>query len=135
MRKYPLLAFLLCVSFFTIAQIRRIPTPIKSNSDSNNHSFATDSTKLNRAAFLKDLNLTREQQIKLKEIKNESSASIDQINNDAGLSDKEKKISTRKIRMGELQTVKTLLSPEQFEKFKAHLNENRKRPITGNDAE
>lgn len=135
MRKFSLMAFLIATSIFGTAQIKRIPTDNKANSDSSKHAFSTDSSILNRNVFLKELKLTREQQLKLKEIKNATSDSIDRINNDPGINEKDKKLSFRKIRMQELQTIKTLLSPEQFEKFKARLGDKRKMTIKGKQTE
>ena len=132
MRKFSLMAFLIATSILGTAQIRRIPANNKATSDSSKHALSTDSSQLDRNVFLKELNLTREQQLKLKEIKNATIDSTDRINNDPGMNEKDKKLSIRKIRMQELQTIKTLLSPVQFEKFKARLGDKRKMTIKGN---
>ncbi|MEI7472816.1 MAG: hypothetical protein WCJ85_11190 [Chitinophagaceae bacterium] len=129
------MAFLIATSILGTAQIRRIPANNKATSDSSKHALSTDSSQLDRNVFLKELNLTREQQLKLKEIKNATIDSTERINNDPGMNEKDKKLSIRKIRMQELQTIKTLLSPEQFEKFKARLGDKRKMTIKGKQTE
>jgi Spy/CpxP family protein refolding chaperone len=73
---------------------------------------------------LKDLDLTREQQIKIKEIIQASKSTKDAIENNTQVTEPEKKKQLRTMQKEQLQKIQAILTPEQREKFKASRQNN-----------
>ena len=80
---------------------------------------AEDTKKAKKREMMKDLNLTREQQGKMKEIMKSGKAAKDAIQNNEQLSDQEKKQQFRELKKAQAQKIQVILTPEQLEKFKA----------------
>ena len=80
--------------------------------------------KQNRKERLKELDLTREQKGKMKEIMQSGKASKDAIENNAQLSETEKKKQLRELQKSQMQKIQAILTPEQVEKFKASRKNN-----------
>lgn len=68
---------------------------------------------------MKDLDLTREQKIKLKEIIQANKSAKEAIENNKLLTEPEKKKQLRTLQKEQLQKIQAILTPEQREKFKA----------------
>ena len=81
---------------------------------------AEDTKKAKKRDMMKDLNLTREQQGKMKEIMKSGKAAKDAIQNNEQLSDQEKKQQFRELKKAQAQKIQVILTPEQLEKFKAN---------------
>ena len=114
---------LLFSTVLSSAQIERKPAVVKTDSATGSSSAGTN-TKMNRKDRLKELDLTREQKIKLKEIRQSNQAAKAAIENNAGLSDEEKKKQIHTLQKDQLQKVQAILTEEQKGKFKARYPNN-----------
>jgi len=110
---------LLLTSFFSSAQIERKPSDV--NKDSSVSVTTTDKkmNKQNRKERIKDLNLTKEQRIKMKSIRQSGQGSKQAIENNVNLTEAEKKKQLRALQIEQAQKVQLILTEEQKEKFKA----------------
>ena len=117
--KMPLIltAFIL-MSLFTSAQIERKPMKVKSDSTSA-ASPGVETGKPNREEIFKELDLTREQRIKLKEIRQSNKEAKDAVENNTGLSDQDKKKQLRELQKAQAEKVQAILTDEQKAKFRA----------------
>lgn len=108
----------LSVSLFSAAQIERKPTVVKV--DSATTTAATDKSidKQSRRDLLKDLDLTKEQRSKLKEIRQANQATKEAIENNTKLSEEEKKKQLRALQKEQAQKIQSILTEEQKLKFK-----------------
>ena len=75
--------------------------------------------KQTRKERLKELDLTKEQKGKMKEIVQAGKAAKEAIENNTQLSDEDKKKQLRELQKAQAQKVQAILTPEQREKFKA----------------
>ena len=105
------------------AQIKREPA-VTSKTDTISFSSANTTEKMNRKDRLKELELTREQKIKLKEIRQSNQAAKAAIENNTGLSEEEKKKQIRTLQKEQAQKVQAILTEEQKAKFKASNQNN-----------
>ena len=123
MRIY-IIVFLLLMSTLPVsAQIERKPAP--ANADSANKVDPKEKAgKQSRKERIKDLDLTREQRGKMKEINQAGKAAKDTIDNNASLSEQEKKKQLRELNKDQAQKIQAILTPEQREKFKANRQNN-----------
>ena len=80
---------------------------------------AEDTKKDRKREMMKDLNLTREQQGKMKEIMKSGKSAKETIQNNDQLSDQEKKKQLRELKKNQMEKIQAILTPEQMEKFKA----------------
>lgn len=96
------------------AQVERKPVVM---ADSAQTTGNTD--KQSRKERFRELNLTREQKSKLKEIMQANKAAKEAIENNTQLSDQEKKKQLRELQKTQMQKIQAILTPEQIEKFKA----------------
>jgi Spy/CpxP family protein refolding chaperone len=121
MKTYVIGLVLLLGTLSASAQIERKSTLSKNDTAkavvSNS---AEDTKKAKKREMMKDLNLTREQQGKMKEIMKSGKAAKDAIQNNEQLSDQEKKQQLRELKKTQAQKVQAILTPEQLEKFKAN---------------
>lgn len=114
-----LIAFILSlVTISASAQIERKPVVVKTDS------FQTVSSggkvdKQSRKERMKELDLTKEQKDKMKEIVQTGKASKEAIENDTQLSDQDKKKQMRELQKAQMLKIQAILTPEQLEKFKA----------------
>ena len=118
------IAFIL--SIFTLsasAQIERKPVVVKADSTQTTGSD-TKQDKQSRRDRFKELNLTREQKGKIKEITQAGKAAKEAIENDIKLSDEDKKKEKRALQKVQIQKIQAILTPEQLEKFKASRQDN-----------
>lgn len=76
------------------------------------------------AALQKELNLTTEQQAKMKEIRTGFKTKADNVRNDAALTKEQKQAAMRELMTAQQEQIKTVLTKEQQEKLQA-LRKNR----------
>ena len=117
-------AFLLCFTTLSAsAQIERKPVVTKADST---QTTGTDNKadKQTRKERFKELDLTREQKGKMKEIMQSGKAAKEAIEDNAQLSDQDKKKQMRELQKAQMQKIQAILTPEQLEKFKASRQNN-----------
>ena len=121
--KYPLIiiAFVLGALSAT-AQIERKTESIKP--DSSNASAVKEKNKQSQKDRLKDLDLTKEQRAKVKEIRQSGKSAREAIENNAELTDADKKKQTRLLQKEQAQKIQAILTEEQKAKFKASKENN-----------
>jgi len=112
-------AFVL-ISFFASAQIERKPTVVKADSATTAGQAGNAAKKEKFKDRLKDLDLTKDQRSKLKEIKKADQAARAAIENNMQLSDEEKKKQYRELKKSQAQKIQSILTPEQIQKFRAN---------------
>jgi len=131
--KCPVLILLLVlVSLSSSAQIERVPVTDKKDTnlipkDTNIIPFIGSRVtidKQSRKERFKELDLTREQKGKLKEINQSGKAAKEAIENNTSLSEDEKKKQLRSLQKAQVEKIQAILTPEQFEKFKASRQNN-----------
>ncbi len=105
------------------AQIEREPVAIKTDSTQASGND-NEIDKQSRKGRLKELDLTKEQKGKMKEIMQANKAAKDAIENNTQLSDQDKKKELRELQKAQLQKLQAILTPEQREKFKASRQNN-----------
>ncbi len=122
--KISIIAFtLLLITLSASAQIERKPVVVKQDSV---HTSANDNEvdKQSRKERFKELDLTREQKGKMKEIMQANKAAKEAIENNTQLSEQEKKKQMRELQRSQMMKVQAVLTPEQREKFKASRQNN-----------
>jgi len=124
--KISLLAFVFSlVALSAWAQIERKPViAAKADSAQTTTTAKNKVDKQSRKERMKELNLTREQKGKMKEIMQSGKTSKNAIENNAQLSDQEKKKQLRELQKEQAFKVQAILTPEQREKFKASRENN-----------
>ena len=111
--KIPALVFILLFnSFLALAQVERKPSPAKQSD-----SVETKMNRSDRRDLIKDLDLTREQKMKLKEIRQSNKTKKEAIENNSQLSDREKKDQLRSLQKEQAQNIQAILTDEQKAKF------------------
>ena len=117
--KITFVAFFFSLSTLTVsAQIERKPVVVKT--DSTQASVSDDKVdKQGRKERIKELDLTKEQKGKMKEIVQSGKAAKEAIENNTQLSEADKKKQLRELQKAQAQKVQAILTPEQREKFKA----------------
>ena len=115
--------FLLLNALSSSAQIERKPAAIKTDSA---QAVSSDNKvdKHSRKERFKELDLTKEQKIKMKEIMQVNKAAKDAVENNAQLSDQDKKKQLRELQKAQMQKIQAILTPEQVEKFKTSKQNN-----------
>ena len=131
--KISLLAFALSlITLSALAQIERKPV-VAAKSDSA-QTITTDN-KVDkqspvrigtggRKERMKELDLTRAQKGKMKEIMQANKAAKDAIENNTQLSEADRKKQMRELQKSMAQKIQAILTPEQMEKFKASRQNN-----------
>jgi len=115
-----LILFLLLPSMISVAQIERKPSPSK---QVDSILSQPGNSMNNRKDLLKDLDLNREQKMKLKEIRQASMAKKEAIENNGQLPEEEKKKQLRELQKEQAKNVQAILTDEQKKKFKAKKQE------------
>ncbi len=113
-----ILFFLFC-SVISLAQIERRSSPAKQTDSVGNDAAVNKMDKSSRKDMLKELDLTREQKSKLKEIHLANKAKKETIENNGQLSETEKKSRLRDLQKEQAQSVQAILTDEQKDKFKS----------------
>ena len=99
------------------AQIERKSVAVKTDSIQTAGNDKVD--KQSRKERFKELDLTREQKGKMKEIMQANKAAKEVIENNTQLSDQDRKKQLRALQKAQMQKIQAILTPEQREKFKA----------------
>lgn len=102
--------------YMSSAQVQR--RPVKQQPDSATVSPVAEKNKDNRKEIFRELNLTREQKGKMKEINQSMKASKDAIENDTTLSEAEKKAKLKTLRNEHTRQVQAVLTEEQKVRFR-----------------
>jgi len=116
MKKYIFVLVVLCISSTAFSQLRRAGT--KKTMDSTSSPRMTREDRMERKEKLKELNLTEAQKVSMKEARNLQQESKRAIENDASLSPEQKSRKLKELRVAQMKKMKTILTPEQLEKFK-----------------
>ncbi len=122
MKKTIGLLLLLFVAFNSSAQVKRISAKQSKDSTQKKKDIGD---KLSKKEALKELNMTDDQKSKVKELMKANKAAKKTIEDDSSLSGEQKKEKIKQLRIAQMQKMKTVLSPEQIEKFKKLRNENK----------
>ena len=123
MKYYAIILLLLLGSLCSTAQIERKTESVKTDSEKNAQ-VDNKKNKQTQKDRLEELDLTKEQKGKLKEIRQSGKAAKDAIENNAALSETEKKKQLRNLKMEQAQKVQGILTEEQKAKFKASKQSN-----------
>ena len=116
MKKYIGISLLMLITgYVSLAQVQR--TPVKQKTDSSAIVIEPEKNKDSRKEMFRELNLSREQKIKMKEINQSMKASKEAIENDTALSETEKKAKLRVLKKEQVQKIQALLTEEQKVKF------------------
>lgn len=117
MKKYIVSIILMTmVGYTSNAQVQR--TPAKKQTDSVVAKQVTEKNPDSRKEMLKELDLTKDQKNKMKEINGSTKASKEAIENDTALSTEEKKVKLKSLRQEQMQKIQALLTEEQKAKFR-----------------
>ena len=118
--KIPLfISVLLFSSLLSLAQVERKPSPAKQTDSVVDHPGSNKMDRSEKKDMLKELDLTKEQKIKLKEIRQENKSKKEMIENDSRLSETEKKTRLHALQKEQAQKIQAILTDEQKEKLKA----------------
>ena len=121
-----LISILLFSSLLSLAQVERKPSPAKQTDSVVDHPGSNKMDRSEKKDMLKELDLTKEQKIKLKEIRQENKSKKEMIENDSRLSETEKKSRLHALQKEQAQKIQAILTDEQKEKLKAMRQEARK---------
>ena len=117
--KFPgLFLILLFSSLVSFAQIERKPSPAKSTDSVFSGPGGNKMQRSSRKDMIRELDLTREQKIKLKDMRQANMAKKEAIENNSQLSDPEKKMQLRELQKAQAQNMQAILTELQKEKFK-----------------
>lgn len=117
--KYPVvIAALLLGSLSATAQIER-PSMLSKSDSGKLTPIKTRSVKLGQKERLEELDLSAEQKVKIKEIRQAGKSAKEIIENNADLNDAEKKKQLRILQKDQAQKIQAILSEEQKAKFRA----------------
>lgn len=118
-----LILALLLSSIISVAQVERKPAPAKPVDSVASNQPVKKMDKANRKDLLKDLDLSREQKIKLKEIRQANKTKKEAIENNSQLPEDEKKKQLKELQKEQAKSIQAILTDEQKEKFKAKRRE------------
>ncbi len=122
--KFPgLVLVLLSSSLISFAQVERKPSPVKQADSVSGNAAGNKTDKGSRKDMIKELDLTKEQKGKLKEIRQANMAKKEAIENNSQLSEDEKKKQLRDLQKEQAQNIQAVLTDQQKEKFKAKRRE------------
>ena len=105
-------------SFLSIAQVQRVVTPKPVDSGSATKENLTDNKKVDRKQMFRELNLSKEQRSKLKEIRQSNTAKRDAISNNDSLTQDQKDARLRELKREKAQSIMPVLNEEQKAKMK-----------------
>lgn len=117
MKRFLFLLLFIQISLAAVAQIQRKPAPAVASKDSAAISAQSPATN-KRKELLKELDLSKEQKLKLRAIHQAAQAKKDAISNDDKLTEAEKKTRLRQLRMEQADSLMSILDEKQKAKFK-----------------
>ncbi len=123
MKLYWALVLLLFTTVTSFAQVERKPAVIKTDTVKTANTSNADN-KPGRKDRIKDLDLTREQLVKLKAMRESNTAAKAVIEKNAQLSEAEKEKLLRDLQKEQVQQLQAILTAQQLEKFKAGRQNN-----------
>lgn len=108
------------ISLLSIAQVQRTGTPSR-KTDSVATAQGTNNTgnDMNKKKMMRELDLTKEQKIKLKEAREANKSKQEAISNDDKLTPEQKDAKMRELRRTQAQNMQGILNEEQKAKMKA----------------
>lgn len=124
MKLVAIIALLLLSTLTSFSQVERKSGAVKSDSIVTNTEPANKVARLGYKERMEDLDLTREQRVKMKELMQVNKAAKDAIQNNTQLTDAEKKQQLKDLQKQNLQKIQAILTPEQLQKFKANRKNN-----------
>ena len=131
MKKLMIILALSAVTGSAMAQLQRAKKP-KTTSDTTATGVATmKEDKQSRKQMMRELNLTKEQKGKFKEMQQNMKAKKEEIENDDKLSDTEKKEKLRELRKEQMKNTDSILNDEQREKMK-QMRKDKMKEMKGN---
>ena len=111
----------------SFAQVQREKTATKQSSDSLTKTMETNQAdKVTKRQMIRDLNLTREQKGKLKEIKQANKTKKDEVLNNDKLTQKEKDAKLKALHQEHVKSTLSVLNDEQKAKMKKMSMEKQK---------
>ncbi|MEP7163809.1 MAG: hypothetical protein ABI741_03895 [Ferruginibacter sp.] len=123
MKKYIGIALCIMICNESHAQIQR--TVVKQKPDSTATEQVADKKTDSRKEIFRELDLTKEQKVKMKEINQSMKASKETIENDAALSDPQKKEKLKTLRKEQAIKIQAILTEEQKIKFRELKTKNK----------
>lgn len=112
-----LISLFLFSSIISFAQVERKPAPSK-QADSTMSQSGNAANSNSRKDMIRELDLSREQKIKLKEIREAGKSKKEAIENNGQLSEEEKKKQLRALQKEQAKNIQAILTDEQKEKFR-----------------
>jgi Spy/CpxP family protein refolding chaperone len=122
MKKGVLFVCLMSLSFFSFAQIERKLSSVKQNDSLANKTGEFNEEENNRKKMMKELGLTREQAVKMKELHRANKEKKDAIFNNDKLTNEERKSQLRSLQKELFQNTLAILNDEQKQKLKQMRN-------------
>ncbi len=127
MKKISILLLAVINVSLSFAQVQRTKPAIKQSSDSLSATIETKQTgKLKKREMMRELNLTKEQKGKLKEIKQANKEKTEEVLNNDKLTQKEKDARLKTLHQQQAEKTLTVLNDEQKAKIKKMRTEKRK---------
>ncbi len=118
MYKFILFSILFFTSICAKAQIQRKPMAVNFQTDSLERSAPqSQSNQKNSKQLFKEMDLTKEQRGKLKEVRQQAKAKRLEIENNTDLSPKERKEQLKIVRKEADASIQAVLSAEQWKQF------------------
>ena len=119
------IAFILSlITISASAQIERKPVVVAKSDSAQTITTDNKVDKQSRKERMRELDLTREQKGKMKEIMQANKAAKEAIENNTQLSEADRKKQMRELQKSMAQKIQAILTPEQMEKFKASRQNN-----------
>ena len=123
MKKYITISLLMMISCTCFAQIQR--TVVKQKNDSTVTEQTPQKKDESKKEIFRELDLTKEQKVKLKEINQSMKTSKENIENDPALTDTEKKEKLRSLKREQAVKIQAILTEEQKIKFRELRTKNK----------
>ena len=120
MKKRTLFLVSTLISLSSIAQVQRTGTPSRKTDSVTTAQGANNAgSDMNKKKMMRELDLTKEQKIKLKEARESSKAKQEAISNDDKLTQEQKDLKLRELKRAQAQNMQGILNEEQKAKMKA----------------
>ena len=120
MKKRTLFLVSTLISLSSIAQVQRTGTPSRKTDSVTTAQGANNAgSDMNKKKMMRELDLTKEQKIKLKEARESSKAKQEAISNDDKLTQEQKDAKLLELKRAQAQNMQGILNEEQRAKMKA----------------